>query len=143
MNSAIPINTAQKQLIVIETIRKEILRALLMLLLISITFLFLRTVLKLAGANPESLFAGFIYLVSGFFLFPFTGIFPQYQEPIAGESSIDMPAFIAIFCYLILFPLFMGVVQIGAKIFKTGEQINKTVEKRETINTKVVEDALQ
>ena len=70
-------------------------------------------------------------------------VFPQYEEPVAGESSIDMPAFIAIFCYLILIPLFMGVVQIGAKIFKTGEQINKTVEKKETINTKVVEDALE
>ncbi len=143
MNQTIRIKSAQKQLIVIETIRKEVLRALLIFLLVSITFLFLRTVLKLMGANSESVFVGFVYLVSGIFLLPFYGIFPQFEDPVPGQSGVDMPAFVAIFCYLILIPLAMGVVQIGAKIFKTGEQTNKTVEERQTVDTKVVDKALE
>ena len=123
-------NTAEKQLIVIEAVKKEIIRVLLLFLLVSVVFLFLRILLELLGADPQTLFAGFIYLVSDLFLFPFFGIFPQFRETIhPGQPTADIRAFIAIICYIILDLLAVAVVTIGATIFKTGKQVDAKVEK--------------
>src|SRR6266480_1899370 len=97
------INPVQKKLLLIEAFRKETLRGLSILLLVSVVFLFLRIVFRLFGANPETLFAGFVYLISGIFLLPFFGIFPRFRDTIvAGQMTVDVSAIIALFSYIII-----------------------------------------
>src|SRR5258708_40228882 len=92
--TASKMDTAEKDLIVIEATKKEILRGLLIFWLVSSVFLFLRIFLRALGADPHSPFAMFIYFISGIFLLPFWGIFPQFQDTIlSGQHKFDSPAF--------------------------------------------------
>jgi hypothetical protein len=138
-----PIKDQQKELLVIENFRKELLRGLFILLLVSLVFLFLRILLKLIGANPENIFTGFIYIVSGIFLLPFFGILPEMDNELPGEPSVDTPAFIAFFCYIVLILLAMAVIQIGSMIMRSNKKVKKTLEEERTIDTTVVDDVVE
>ncbi len=137
------IDSAKKKLLMIEALRKELLRGLSILLLVSLVFLFLRIILRLLGADPQTAFAAFIYLVSGIFMLPFFGIFPQsHDQIVAGKMTIDTSALIAFFCYLILILLAMAVVHIATKIIRTQSQAEETVEKSHPVDTDVVDQSI-
>lgn len=140
MIGAVPIDSAQKKILVIESWRKEIIRWLFVFLLVSSTFLFLRFFLKLIGANPESVFAAFVYLISGIFMLPFFGIIPSEQPPVSGQMDFDGTALLAIFCYLILVLMGVAVVHLSAKIFKIGKQKEGSVRKEEIVDTSVIDE---
>lgn len=142
MGDSILLNSAQKSLLVIEGIRKELLRGLTIFILVAVVFLFLRLLLKLFGANPATIIVGIIYFVSDIILFPYYGIFPHAQDLLPGRPEIDTAAFFAIFCYLVLIGLAMAIIQLGAMIMKTGKQVNETVERKKPVDTSVVEDAV-
>lgn len=60
----------------------------------------MRIVLKLIGANPESLFAVFIYNASNIFLFPFAGL---VANPTSGSTVLEITSLIAMLVYALLF----------------------------------------
>ncbi len=129
-------NASQKELLVLETLRKEVIRGLFIFLLISNVFLFLRFFLRLFGADPNNAFASFIFGVSNIFLFPFVGIFPRFRdEIIPGEMAVDLSAMTAGFCYNILIILIMCVIQIVTSMLRTSKQAQESVEKGRPINT--------
>jgi hypothetical protein len=143
MADGMAIAKPHKEIIIVETWRKELLRGLLILLLVAVVFLFLRVLLKLVGANPENIFTGFIYLVSGIFLLPYFGILPESGTAISGRSSIDIPAFLAIFCYLLLIPLAMSVIQITCTIMKSTKKAKESIEGNEPVDTTVVDEVVE
>lgn len=59
----------------------------------------LRIGLKLIGANPDSLFAAFIYNFSYIFLFPFEGLI---GTPAAGGVVLELSSIIAMMVYALL-----------------------------------------
>lgn len=59
----------------------------------------LRIVLKLIGANPESLFTAFIYNFSQIFLVPFEGM---VGTPAAGGMVLELSSIIAMVVYALL-----------------------------------------
>ncbi|MEM1238295.1 MAG: YggT family protein [Cyanobacteria bacterium P01_H01_bin.26] len=62
--------------------------------------LLLRFILRLTGANPENLFARFIYGLSNIFVAPFATLF---QTPVLDPSrTFDLSALIAIAVYALL-----------------------------------------
>ncbi|MEO0458205.1 MAG: YggT family protein [Cyanobacteria bacterium P01_A01_bin.114] len=62
--------------------------------------LLLRFILRLTGANPENLFAKFIYGLSNIFVAPFATLF---QTPVLDPShTFDVSALIAIAVYVLL-----------------------------------------
>jgi YggT family protein len=137
------INPAQKEILLIEVIRKQLVRALLIYLLVSNVFVFLRMVLRLMGADPENFFAGFIFAVSGFILLPYAGIFPQFREPIiAGRSVVDISAFISIFCSNVLVLLAISVIFIVTRMLKTKKQASETVEKSKPVDATKAEESV-
>ena len=75
---------------------------------IIIALLTLRIVLLLLAANQGSPFVDFVYALSGFFAWPFYGIF-SYQ-PTYGQSTFEISSVVAIIVY--------GLVATGlAKLF--------------------------
>ena len=66
---------------------------------IILTFLALRVVLLLLGANQGNFFVDFVYAVGGFFAAPFAGIF---ETPTYGESFFDTASVVAIVVYTLL-----------------------------------------
>lgn len=60
----------------------------------------MRIVLKLIGANAESLFASFIYGFSDLFLFPFSGL---VGTPTTGNVVLEFSSIIAMLVYAVLF----------------------------------------
>ena len=56
------INPAQKEILVVDVLKRQLLRLLVIYLLVSNVFIFLRMVIRLFGADPQNLFAGFIFL---------------------------------------------------------------------------------
>jgi len=144
MEESIPINSAQKKLIIIETKKKEIFRGLYIFFLVSSVFLFLRIILRLFGANPQSIFAGLVYGISTLFLIPFYNIIPQFQDmPIEGQGMFDASALLAIFCYGIIVLLAIGVIHIGSKILKTEKQVDEIVKTDQPMDIKIVNDAVK
>ena len=143
MIGAVPIDSSQKKILVIESLRKEIIRWLFVFLLVAGTFLFLRFFLKLIGANPDSFFAAFVYLISGIFMLPFFGIIPNELPPAAGQMDFDGTALLAIFCYIILVLMGVAVVHLGAKIFKIGKQKEGSVQKKEIFDTSVIDENVE
>jgi YggT family protein len=134
------INPAQKEILVVDVLKRQLLRLLVIYLLISNVFIFLRMVLRLFGADPQNFFAGFIFLISGLFLLPFFGIFPQYKEAIvAGKSYVDVSAFIALFCSNVLVILVISIVYIGTRMVKTRKQTRETLEKSKSIDASEAE----
>lgn len=59
----------------------------------------MRIVLKLMGANPDSLFATFIYSFSSIFLFPFEGLL---GAPTVGGSVLELSSIIAMLVFIML-----------------------------------------
>lgn len=59
----------------------------------------LRIGLKLIGANPDSLFATFIYNFSNIFLFPFEGV---VNNPVIGAAVVELSSLIAMVVYALL-----------------------------------------
>jgi len=116
------INIGEKKVIKVDAAKKEIIRILFIILLLAVVFIFLRLVLKLFGANPETVFVGFIYLVSGFFMLPFFGIFPQYNDVLPGRATVDVVAIIALFCYLILISISDGHYVYRSKYYQNREK---------------------
>lgn len=137
------INPAQKEILLIDVIKKQLIRGLLIYFFVSNVFIFLRIVLRLFGADPNNFFAGFIYTISGIFLLPFFGIFPQYNEPIeAGDPTVDVSAFIAAFCINVLIMLAMIVIYIVSRMIKTRKQAHETVEKSKPVDATEAEEAV-
>ena len=64
-----------------------------------ITFLALRLVLLMLGANQGNLFVDLVYGVGGFFALPFTGIF---GSPTYGQFFFDTASLVAIVVYALL-----------------------------------------
>jgi hypothetical protein len=126
-----PLNSTDKDLLVIDVVRKQILRLLSIFLLLANVFLFLRILLRLFGANPSNPFAALIFILSTVFMLPFIGIFPLFRdEIIAGEMTVDMSALIAGFCYNILVSVAMIVVQIGTSILRMRKKAEDSIEKK-------------
>jgi hypothetical protein len=67
----------------------------------------LRIGLKIIGANPESLFAAFVYNFSYIFLFPFEGLI---GTPSSGSNVLELSSFIAMGVYALLAWAFERVV---------------------------------
>lgn len=59
----------------------------------------LRIGLKLIGANPNSLFATFVYNFSDIFLFPFAGLI---GAPVVGDMVLELSSIIAMGVYALL-----------------------------------------
>jgi YggT family protein len=59
----------------------------------------MRIGLKLIGANPDSLFANFIYSFSSIFLFPFEGL---VGSPTVGGSVLEISSIIAMLVFALL-----------------------------------------
>ncbi|MGB2924684.1 MAG: YggT family protein [Limnothrix sp.] len=69
------------------------------------TLLFLRFFLRLSGANPQNMFAQFIYGLSGPFVAPFSTLFISPTENTGatiGQNIFDINLIIAIIVYAIL-----------------------------------------
>ncbi len=64
-----------------------------------ITFLVLRIVLLLLGANEGNVLVDLVYAVGGFFALPFSGIF---GEPTFGQAYFDTASLVAIVIYTLL-----------------------------------------
>ena len=64
-----------------------------------ITFLALRIILLLLGANQGNVFVDLVYAIGGFFAAPFTGIFGQ---PTFGQLYFDTASLVAIVIYTLL-----------------------------------------
>lgn len=67
---------------------------------IIVVLLTFRIVLLLLAANQGSAFVDFIYAVSGFFAWPFYGIF-SYQ-PTYGQSTFEISSIVAIIVYALV-----------------------------------------
>lgn len=77
-----------------------------------------RLILKLAGANTNSVFVGIIYGLSGIFVMPFQGIFRTAYAPGAVVTSVLEPStLVALIVYAVIA---WGVVKL-IRIF-SGEQ---------------------
>lgn len=65
------------------------------------TTLVIRFILKLIGAEPRNLFAGFLYALTDILLFPFMGIVgsPSFRQ----NQSFEFPTLIAIGIYYLVF----------------------------------------
>ncbi|CAN5422818.1 hypothetical protein BH10PAT4_BH10PAT4_0610 [soil metagenome] len=67
------------------------------------SLLILRLIFKLLGANPGSGFVSFIYSVSGFFLAPFTSIFPVATgEGVVTTSVLEPAVIVALIVYALI-----------------------------------------
>lgn len=65
-----------------------------------IEFLLLfRFLLRLFGANPLSPFAAFIYAITGVFVYPFTGLFPDVG---AGRAVFEPQTLVAMAVYAVI-----------------------------------------
>lgn len=78
---------------------------------IIIAFLLMRIILLLLAANQGAPFVDFVYGVSGFFAWPFYGIF-SYQ-PSYGHATLEVSSIVAIIVYALVA---MGL----AKLFTLG-----------------------
>jgi hypothetical protein len=144
MNEDINIDPVAKKLIVLEARKKEIFRGLIIFLLFSTGTLFLRIILRAVGANPQSLFAGLVYVISTIFLLPFLNIFPQFQDmPIAGKPAFDASAAVAIFCYIVLVLAIMAVTYIAIRILNIEKQVDAVVKKDHPVDTRIVNEVIK
>ena len=80
-----------------------------------LVFLAFRFLLKAFGANPDSLFAQFVYAVSGPFALPFEGIFSNTSAP--GAAVLEWSTLVAMLVYLLLA---IGIVRLFKLIIKGG-----------------------
>lgn len=71
--------------------------------------LLIRLALKLLAANPQAVFAQFIYGVSDFFLGPFHGLLPNV---VSGKSVLELSLLIAIVIYSLVAIAFARLIEI-------------------------------
>jgi hypothetical protein len=77
-----------------------------------------RLILKLLGANPESIFVSIIYTVSQTFLLPFIGIFrTAVSNGIETQSVLEPATVIGMIVYALLA---WGIIKL-IKIYKTNQ----------------------
>jgi hypothetical protein len=135
---------AEKDFVVIEAVKKEIIRGMFAFWLVSTVFLFLRMFLKALGADPQSFFVALIYFISGVILLPFFGMFPNARDGIEpGRPTFDGSALTAIFCYTLLIMLCVAVTLIVARMVKTSKQVKETVEKDNLIDPTTSEQVVK
>jgi uncharacterized protein YggT (Ycf19 family) len=79
-------------------------------------FLGARIILRLLDANAATPFVGWIYRVSESLMYPFTGIFPDFQ--LAPGSTIDVVAIVALIAYALIGYIIVSVIN---SIFHTAE----------------------
>jgi hypothetical protein len=95
----------------------------------------MRIILKLIGANAESLFAVFIYGVSQIFLFPFEGL---VGTPVSGGMVLELSSIIAMLVYALLFWALERIVWVifyrprGSTVGVTQTTISEPVAVKET-----------
>ncbi|HEX7735198.1 MAG TPA: YggT family protein [Ktedonobacteraceae bacterium] len=70
-------------------------------LMVMETFLALRFILKMFGANPENLFASFVFLLTDILLTPFNGIVPPIS--LHPNQAFEIATLIAMAIYFLLF----------------------------------------
>lgn len=137
-------DNAEKNLMVMEARKKEILRAILLFWLTSTVFIFLRIFLEAIGSDPKSAFVSIIYLVSDFFMVQFFGIFRNVESTIQpGVSTFDGAALTAIFCNSVLSLLAVAVIMILTKMFKTSKQMDETVKRDHIVDPTVSESIVK
>jgi hypothetical protein len=73
------------------------------------TLIAMRIVLKLIGANPENMFAAFIYGFSYVFLFPFEGLL---GDPTSGDVILEISYIIAMLVYALLSVVVARIVSV-------------------------------
>jgi uncharacterized protein YggT (Ycf19 family) len=86
-------------------------RAVIYLVVALEVLLGIRFLLRLAGANPENTFAGFIYAISEPFVSPFSTLFisPTFE----GSANIfDVNLLVAMVVYVALLALFLGLIRV-------------------------------
>lgn len=136
-------NPVQKKVLTLEATKRTINKAFLIFWLVSTVFLLLRVLLEGLGSNPHSLFALFIYLVSGVFLLPFFGMFSSSQNSLVPDvASFDGTALLAILCYSILILLGSAVLYLIVRILKTNKQVQVTTKTNKPIDPTLSEDIL-
>jgi uncharacterized protein YggT (Ycf19 family) len=90
-------------------IRIILVRILNAIALIIGVFLALRVIFAFFSANPSAPFVSWIYSVSSFLTYPFSGIFSNIQVPSTG-GFIDVSAFISLLAYGVIVSLLIAVV---------------------------------
>jgi uncharacterized protein YggT (Ycf19 family) len=65
--------------------------------------LMVRFMLKLIGADPNNLFAGFLYALTDILLYPFNGIVPSTKLGTQGIANIEWSTLIAMAVYFLVF----------------------------------------
>lgn len=75
-------------------------------------FIGTRIILQFFAANPAAPIVSWIYGVSGFFIAPFRGIFPNVQT---GQGILDIVAIIALSGYILFAFLLTEVVEMLSK----------------------------
>jgi hypothetical protein len=80
-------------------ISRKAAQIILWLFIILETFIALRTVLKLIGANPENLIVVSIYGLTAFFLIPFAGL---VASPMIGGMVLEISSMFAITVYALI-----------------------------------------
>ncbi len=65
--------------------------------------LMVRFMLKLIGADPNNLFAGFLYALTDILLYPFNGIVPSTKLGTQGIAIIEWSTLIAMAVYFLVF----------------------------------------
>jgi YggT family protein len=78
-------------------------------LAVIVFFLGLRIVLRLFNANSGTPFVQWIYGVSDSLMSPFRGIFPS--AAIGNNAVFDIPAFISLLAYALLFYLVVALIR--------------------------------
>ena len=125
-----PIDSAEKDLVMLEANKRVILRVIFIVWLVSTVFLFLRILFEGIGASPFSGFSAFIYIISGIFLLPFVGMFPSsHNNPQPGTPVLDASAFVAMFSYTLLAILAAVITYFVIRMRKTSKQVDETVKK--------------
>lgn len=133
-------NPSQKEIVAMEAIRKQIMRGIFIFMIFFNVFFFLRFFLRLFGADPSNPFAAFIFIVSGLFLLPIFGIFPNFRDEItAGQMAVDISAFVAGFCYNVLSIMIMIILQIATSMMRMKKQTKESLDKGKPINTSHVD----
>lgn len=78
-----------------------------------ITFIVLRVVLLLLGANPANAFVDFVYSISAVFVEPFFGVFAY--TPTYGPSVIEVTSLIAIITYALVCWGLVSLTTLGSR----------------------------
>ncbi|HSX48749.1 MAG TPA: hypothetical protein VLE44_00645 [Candidatus Saccharimonadales bacterium] len=87
--------------------------------IIEILLLF-RFILKILGANPESMFVSFIYNLSGIFESPFRGIFRSAAgNGIETTSVLEPSTVVALFVYIVIA---IGIIQLVKLVTSTNSE---------------------